>query len=77
MNLKAIGSLTSILSKNSEMQLPEKTGYKVLAFIAVSIDSLCIFYDLRNSDHFQRHVFLFGQRTFCDASDSQSSPYDG
>ena len=37
MNLKAIGSLTSILSKNSEMQLPEKTGYKVLAFIAVSM----------------------------------------
>ena len=37
MNIKAIGSLISILSKNSEMQLPEKTGYKVLAFIAVSM----------------------------------------
>ncbi|MCR5214193.1 MAG: hypothetical protein K6E10_07230 [Eubacterium sp.] len=30
-----IRSLTNILRKNSEMQLPEKTGYKVLALIAV------------------------------------------
>ncbi|MBO5610449.1 MAG: hypothetical protein J5929_08825 [Eubacterium sp.] len=29
-----IRSLTKIFSKNSEMQLPEKTGYKVLALIA-------------------------------------------
>ena len=36
MNIKSITSLTSILSKNSEMKLPEKTGYKVLALIAVS-----------------------------------------
>ena len=37
MNLKGITSLTKILSKNSEMQLPERTLYKVLAFIAVSL----------------------------------------
>ncbi|MBR6402664.1 MAG: hypothetical protein IKS48_04710 [Eubacterium sp.] len=36
MNIKGISSLTAILSKNSEMQLPEKTGYKVLALLAVS-----------------------------------------
>ena len=30
-----IRSLTKILSKNSEMQLPDRTGYKVLALIAV------------------------------------------
>ncbi len=30
-----IRSLATILSKNSEMKLPEKTGYKVLALIAV------------------------------------------
>ena len=37
MNLKGITSLTKILSKNSEMQMPERTLYKVLAFIAVSL----------------------------------------
>lgn len=36
MNLNGIGSLTRILSKNSEMQLPESIGYRVLAIIAVS-----------------------------------------
>lgn len=33
-NTVGIRSLTKILSKNSEMQMPEKTGYKVLALIA-------------------------------------------
>ncbi len=35
MDISGIKTLTGILSKNSEMQLPEKTGYKVLALIAV------------------------------------------
>ena len=33
-NTVGIRSLTKILSKNSEMQMPEKTSYKVLAVIA-------------------------------------------
>ena len=32
-----VGSIVRILSKNSEMQLPKKTGYRVLAAIAVSL----------------------------------------
>lgn len=35
MNIKKITSLASVLSKNSEMQLPEKPMYKVLAAFAV------------------------------------------
>lgn len=35
MNTVGIRSLTKILSKNTEMQMPESTGYKILALIAV------------------------------------------
>lgn len=38
MGLKSIMSLTRVLSKNSEMKMPESTGYKILALVAV----LCI-----------------------------------
>ena len=34
MNIKKILSLSRVLSKNSEMQMPDRTLYKVLALIA-------------------------------------------
>ena len=37
MNGVGIGSLIRVLSKNSEMALPKKTSYKVLAAVAVSL----------------------------------------
>ena len=37
MNSVGVGSLVKILSKNSEMALPKKTSYKVLAAVAVSL----------------------------------------